>query len=45
MIRMPVTVKEMGHVMNVLPFKTVGDIFRSIKQQVGTREENTWPIT
>ena len=45
MIGMPVTVKEMGHVMNVLPFKTVSDIFRSVKQQVGTREENTWSVT
>jgi hypothetical protein len=44
MIRMPVTVEEMGHVMNVFPFKTVGDIFRSIKEQVSTGEENTWSV-
>ena len=45
MIRMPVTVEQMGHVMNILPFQTVGDVFRSIKKQIDTGKENTRPVT
>jgi hypothetical protein len=44
MIRMPVTVEEMGHVVNALPFKTVSDVFRRVKQQVGICDENTWSV-
>jgi len=45
MIRVPVTVEQMGNVMNILPFQTVGDVFRSINEQIDTGKENTRPVT
>src|SRR5437667_11709331 len=44
MIRMPVTVEQMGHVMNILPFQTVGDVFRSIKKQIDTGKKILGPL-
>jgi len=32
MVGMPVAVDERVHVMNILPLKTVGHIFRSVKE-------------